>query len=122
MVDDFKQALARVQNDYGFYVECQTDPEAALARYDLTAEERSALTDPERLAEALSGGLGVNPFRITIKISGKHDWVNRAAVADGGKADAEHDALVGRAVDALRRAATGDERREAAFDLMGLIG
>lgn len=121
MVDDFKQALERVQSDYGFYVECQTDPETALARYDLTAEERSALTDPERLAEALAGGLGVNPFRITIKISGRHDWVNRAAVADG-RGDAERGALVARAVDALRGAATGDERREAAFRLMGLIG
>ena len=49
MLDSFKAALARVQSDYEFYIGCQTDPASTLAGYDLSPEERSALTDPDEL-------------------------------------------------------------------------
>lgn len=81
MLDDFKRALARVQSDYDFYVECQASPATALTGYDLSPEERSTLLDPEQLAAALEKGIGVHKLPpITIKICGTHDWINRAAL------------------------------------------
>ena len=47
MFDDFKRALGRVQSDLAFFVDCQVNPTVALAGYDLSAEERLALTDAE---------------------------------------------------------------------------
>lgn len=123
MLEDFKRALARVQSDFGFYVECQANPAVALAGYDLSADERRALTDPERLAEVFRPGAGVLNLRpsITIKISGSHDWVNRAATKTA-MADVDGEAGVATEVEAIKRARTDEERTGAAFRLMELIG
>lgn len=120
MLEHFKQVLARVQSDYGFYIDCQTNPAFALAGYDLSPDERSALSDPQRLAAALKGGVGVSPVRITI--SGTHDWVNRAATKDASSEEADRHGKVTSEVEAIRRASTEDERTEAAVRLMELIG
>ena len=74
-MSDFTAVLDRVQGDYAFYVQVQTDPDGALAEYNLTEGERAALTNPKLLTDALENAL---PWSITIKISGRHDWVNRA--------------------------------------------
>jgi hypothetical protein len=123
VLEDFKRALARVQSDYGFYIECQTSPAVALAGYDLSPDERSTLIDPEKLADVLKRGIGVHRLPpITIKICGTHDWINRAAALDGAMDDADRDAKVATEVDAIRRATTRDERTGAAVRLMELIG
>lgn len=116
-MEAFKQALARVQSDYGFYIDCQTNPAAALAGYDLSPDERSALTDPEKLAEVFR-----LPWRITITISGKHDWVNRARATQAPFADLDRDANVVTEVEAINRASTDEARTGAAVRLMELIG
>lgn len=117
MVEDFQRVLARVQSDYGFYVACQTDPDATLAGYSLTAEERAAVTDPVKLEEALRKGfVSLRPITITIK--GKHDWVNRVKMAAGSAGHAE---LVAAAA-GIRSATQPVERRAAAFRLMELMG
>jgi hypothetical protein len=122
MLDDFKLALGRVQSDYGFYIDCQANPAVALAGYDLSTDERSTLTDPRRLGDMLMRGGGVLNLRpsITVKISGSHDWVNRAAV--GSPADADRGTSVAAEVDAIRRAGTREERTGATVRLMELIG
>jgi hypothetical protein len=114
-LEDFKRALARVQTDYGFYIECQTNPDEALADYDLTPDERSTLTDPEQLDDMLIRG-------IRITISGTHDWVNRAATPQRTAMEkADRDAKVAAEVEAIRRASTDDERTRAAVRLMELV-
>jgi len=119
VLNDFKRALGRVQSDYGFYIECQANPAVALADYDLTAEERSALTDPATLGDLLRRGDVARALpRITVTIKGRHDWVN---VAAGGPRNTA-DKMIARAVDAIRRAGTHEERTQAAVGLMGLIG
>jgi len=50
MIESFKAALARVQTDYHFYSGCQTDPDATLAGYDLSPDERRTLSDPDLYA------------------------------------------------------------------------
>ena len=123
MLEDFKRALARVQADYGFYVDCQTNPTVALAGYDLSPDERSALTDPEKLADVLKRGIGISRIpSITVKISGSHDWVNRAVPVDAAVELADRDAKVAREVGAVKRASTHEERTAATVRLMGLIG
>ena len=122
MLEDFKRALARVQSDYGFYVDCQTNPAVALAGYDLSAEERRALIDPETLGDMLRRGIGLAARpSITVKISGSHDWINRAATATAVD-DAEHRGRVATEVDAIGRAGTEPERTRAVVRLMELIG
>jgi hypothetical protein len=122
-LDDFKRALARVQSDYDFYIGCQTDPAVALAGYSLSPDERLALSDPETLADVLKSGIGISRLRpITIKISGKHDWVNRAATRMDAVDQAEHEAKVGLEVEAIKRASTHEERTGAVVRLMGLVG
>lgn len=123
-MEDFKQALARVQSDYSFYVGCQTNPAVALAAYDLTADERAALTDPEKLAEVFKPGAGVLNLRpsITIKISGKHDWINRAVPVNAAIDAADRDAKVALEVEAIKRASTERERTVATVRLMEAIG
>ena len=72
MLEDFKRALARVQTDYGFYIGCQTNPAVALAGYDLSADERSALTDPRSPRGLLRRGIGISRLRpITVTIYGQ---------------------------------------------------
>jgi len=119
VLEDFKRALARVQSDYGFYVDCQTNPAVALAGYDLSADERSTLTDPGKLAEALQGGIGValRPS-LTIKISGSHDWVNRARTTRTKMEHVELDAQVAQ----IKNARTREARTGATLRLMELIG
>jgi hypothetical protein len=117
VLSEFKRALGRVQSDFGFYIDCQANPAAALAGYDLTPDERSVLVDPAKLAEVLWGGVGVDPLRITFTISGKHDWINRATSKKAPKVEA-----VAQEVEAVKRAGTGAERTDAAVRLMGLIG
>ena len=122
MLDDFKRALTRVQSDYGFYIDCQASPAAALAGYDLSPDERSTLVDPAKLGEMLMRGGGVLNLRpsITVKISGSHDWVNRAAVTSPPGADVG--TTLAAEVEAIRRANTREERTEATVRLMELIG
>jgi hypothetical protein len=122
VLNEFKRALARIQSDYGFYIDCQANPAVALAGYDLTADERSVLTNPLKLADLLRGGMGVNPMRITITISGRHDWVNRQPRRKNPSVNAVGDAMVAREVEAIKQANTSEERTEAAVRLMGLIG
>jgi hypothetical protein len=119
VLEDFKRALARVQSDYGFYVDCQANPAVALAGYDLTADERSTLTDRQKLAEALQGGIGValRPS-LTIKISGSHDWVNRARTTTTKMAEADLDTEIA----SIKEARTREERTGATLRLMELIG
>jgi hypothetical protein len=123
VLEDLKRALARVQSDYGFYVDCQTNPAVALAGYDLTADERSTLTDPEKLAEALQGGIGValRPA-LTVKISGSHDWVNRARATKTSMAGVDLDAEIASGVESVKKARTREERTGATLRLMELIG
>jgi len=120
MLEDFKRALARVQSNYGFYVECQTNPALALAGYDLSADEQSALSDPARLADVLKPGAGIS--RIKITISGTHDWINRAAPEDPEIEATKREARVALELAAIRRADTDQERTEATVRLMELIG
>jgi hypothetical protein len=126
MLEDFKKALARVQSDYGFYVGCQTNPTLALAGYDLSPDERSAFSNPETLADMLKRGIGITQLRpITVKISGKHDWINRAVPVNVEMAaieKAERDAKVAAQVETIKRAGTDDERTGATVRLMELIG
>jgi hypothetical protein len=123
VLEDFKRALARVQSDYGFYVECQANPAVALAGYDLTADERLTFGNPEKLADVLKRGIGVYRLPpVTIKICGTHDWVNRAAAMEALPDDAEREAKIATEVDAVRRAGTHEERIGAAARLMELIG
>ena len=125
MLEDLKRALARVQSDYGFYIQCQTNPVAALDGYDLSPDERSVLTDPEKLADALKPGVGMlNPraWSITIKISGTHDWVNRAAPNKKAMADVDREAKVATEVKAIKKATTDEKRTGAVVRLMELIG
>lgn len=124
MLDDFEQALARVQSDYGFYVDCQANPAVALAGYDLSADERSALTDPEKLGGLLRGGIGISRIpSITIKISGTHDWVNRTRPKKTtNMADVDLDSKIATEVGAITRADTHETRTAAAVRLMELIG
>jgi hypothetical protein len=119
MANDFKAALARVQSDYSFYVQCQADPATALADYALTDEERAALTDPDLLAGALKrGSEAMRLPSITIKISGTHDWVNRAATHH----EQQVDDLVAREVEAIRAADSDEERTQSTLRLMQLLG
>jgi len=119
MLEEFKRALARVQSDYGFYIDCQANSAVALAGYSLSPDERSALTDPKKLADVLKLGLGPSALPpITIKICGSHDWVNRAAAGT----ETHRDADVASKVDAIRRAGTEKERSDAVVRLMELIG
>jgi hypothetical protein len=116
--EDFKRALARVQTDYEFYIDCQTNPAVALAGYDLSPDERSTLTDPKKLADMLIRG-------ISITISGTHDWVNRAAPEKPQKKamdKADRDAKVATEVEAIKQASTDDERTGAVVRLMELVG
>jgi hypothetical protein len=119
MIESFTAALARVQSDFDFYVACQTDADAALAEYDLSAEERAALTDPDVLADVLKKGLMPrNRPAITVKISGTHDWVNRTK-----KPPRRLDqARIQREVQTIGEASTDDDRTQAALRLMELIG
>lgn len=124
MLKDFKRALARVQSDYAFYIACQEDPSSALEEYDLSPEERSALSDPEKLAEVLKTGVGAKRRlpSITVKISGTHDWVNRAATKDSVDEEADRDAKVAVEVEAIRQATGEEERTAAVARLMERIG
>jgi hypothetical protein len=115
VVEDFKRALARVQTDYEFYIDCQTNPDEALAGYDLSPDERATLSDPKKLADMLIRG-------IRITISGTHDWVNRAAPKSKAMEKADRDAKVATEVQAIKQATTDDERTGAAIRLMELVG
>jgi hypothetical protein len=118
MLDSFKAALARIQSDYEFYIGCQTDPDATLAGYDLSPEERSALTDPSQLAIVLKEDLRPsNRPSITIKISGRHDWVNRTP-----KKKQVREEPVVHEVAAIKAATTDEERTRAALKLIERIG
>jgi hypothetical protein len=119
-LEDFKRVLARVQSDYGFYIDCQANPAVALAGYDLSPDERSTLLDAEKLADVLRGGVGISPFRLTITIKGRHDWVNRTQTS--AIADVDRDAKVVTEVAAIKQASTDEERTGAAVRLMELIG
>jgi hypothetical protein len=117
MLTDFRRALARVQSDYGFYIDCQADPAAALAGYDMSSDERSALIDPEKLADVFKRGI---IKKIVFTISGTHDWLNQAVPenAEGTRRDAR----IAGEVDAIQRASTGKERTDAVVRLMEMIG
>jgi hypothetical protein len=126
VLEDFKRALARVQSDFGFYIDCQARPALALAGYDLSPDERTALSDPVKLADVLATGIGLRQLpSITIKISGTHDWVNRAAPKKKKTttmAADDHDAKVTTEVAAIKQASTDEERTGATVRLMELIG
>ena len=117
MLDSFKAALARIQSDYEFYIGCQTDPASTLAGYDLSPEERSALTDPGELARVLQEDLRPrNIPSITVKISGRHDWVNRTTKKQPRQERVVHE------VAAIKAASSDEERTQAALKLIERIG
>jgi len=117
MLESFTAALARIQSDYDFYIGCQTDPAVTLAGYDLSPEERAALSDPAVLEGLLKEDLRPrNIPSITIKISGRHDWVNRTP-----KKQARDDPVV-REVAAIRAAGSDRERTEAVLRLVERLG
>jgi len=117
MLDSFQAALARIQADYEFFIGCQTDPDATLADYDLSPDERSALTDPDRLEMVLKEDLRPrNIPSITVKISGRHDWVNRSAPSKPRQEHVVHE------VAAIKAAASDEERSQAALRLIERIG
>ena len=117
MLDSFKAALARVQSDYEFYIGCQTDPDSTLAGYDLSPQERSALTEPDQLAAMLHEDLRPrNIPSITVKISGRHDWVNRTTTNEPLQESVVHE------VAAIKAASSDDERAQAALKLIERIG
>jgi hypothetical protein len=120
MLEDFKRVLARVQSDYDFYVECQTDSAAAFRGYDLSPDERSTLSDPRKLADVLEGGIKVDRFRFSfiITITGSHDWINRAIMGD----PVVDDMKVATEVDAIKHAASASERSQAVLRLIDQIG
>jgi len=120
VLEDFKRALGRVQTDYEFYIQCQSDPAVALAGYDLSRDERSALSDPAKLAEVFERGIGIDQLRFTITISGRHDWVNRAPRRR--RVAGDDDATIEKAVAAVKQANADDERAEAVLRLMEQIG
>ena len=117
MLDSFKAALARIQSDYEFYIGCQTDPDSTLAGYDLSPQERSSLTDPGQLARVLSEDLRPrNIPSITVKISGRHDWVNRTPKKKALQERVVHE------VAAIKAASSDEERTQAALKLIERIG
>jgi hypothetical protein len=118
MRDDFKAALIRVQSDYAFYIQCQSDPAAALADYSLSPEERATVSDPERLADSLKPGRSVRSWGITITISGTHDWINRTPPRKKDDADE----LIAREVESVKQADNDDERGESMRRLIQLLG
>lgn len=119
MLDDFKRALARVQSDFSFFVDCQVNPAVALAGYDLTADERSALTDAEKLADVLNKGIS----KLVITFKGKHDWVNRTTTRKmvDGSADADRQARLIGAARAVKGARNDDDRMQSALAMMELM-
>jgi hypothetical protein len=123
MLKDFMRVMDRVHCDYGFYIGCQVNPETALEGYVLDAHERRALANPETLASVLSerGGTFALP-RISITISGKHDWVNRTLLTDPAIDPDERTRRVEGEVAAIRQAAAPEGRKQAAIRLMALIG
>jgi hypothetical protein len=123
VLEDFKRALARVQSDYGFYIDCQAAPAVALAGYQLSPDERATLTDPGKLADLLMRGIGILNLRpsITVTIKGKHDWVN-SVIPDETASAADRGGLVATEVDAIRRAQTNEERTGSVVRLLELIG
>jgi hypothetical protein len=122
VLDDFKRALARVQSDYGFYIDCQTDPAVALAGYDLSPDERAALSDPDKLAGVFRGGIGVDQLRLTVTISGKHDWVNRTRPRKRAMSEVDREAGVTTELEAIKKAKTDEERTGATLRLIELLG
>jgi hypothetical protein len=117
MIEHFQRALARVQSDYGFYIDCQANPAAALAGYDLSPDERAALIDPEKLADMFKRLIA---NQLVITISGRHDWLNQAVPVNAG--DTDRDTRVAVEVAAIQRASTGKDRTDAVVRLLELIG
>ena len=125
MSAELKRVLARVQTDYSFFIECQTNPDVALADFDLSAAERSILTDPDKLTDMIMRGNGeVTPqAAISVTISGTHDWVNVAPQPEEKGLDtAEHHALIAAQIEAVKRAETDDERKAAVARLVESVG
>ena len=118
MLEDFKRALDRVQTDYEFYIQCQSDPAVALAGYDLSRDERSTLSDPAKLAEVLERGISIDQLRFTVTVSGRHDWINRAPKKVAG----DDDLTIKTTLAAIKHARADDERTEAVLRLMEEIG
>ena len=122
MRNDFKAVLARVQRDYSFYIQCESDPVTALAGYSLSPEERATISDPGRLADALKRGSDIRMLpSITIKISGTHDWVNPSSQPKR-KEDNDVDELIAREIESIKQADSDDERGEATLRLIQLLG
>jgi hypothetical protein len=50
-----KDFLSRIQTDYSFYLQFQDNPQEALASYELTADQRAALTESDAQLSVLLG-------------------------------------------------------------------
>jgi hypothetical protein len=122
-LEEFKRALARVQTDYAFYVDCQTNPAVALAGYDLTTEERATLLDPGKLGDMLMRGVETLKMKLApmITIKGTHDWVNSAAAKTPDLSRLDNDSGIAREITAIRRATEDGERTRATVRLMELL-
>jgi hypothetical protein len=117
MLESFKAALARAQSDYDFYIGCQTDPESTLADYDLSHDERAALTNPDRLAEVLKQASSAQCAEHHRQISGP-----RLGESPEEATEEDEPAAIRRQVEEIEQAKTKDERTKAAISLMELIG
>ena len=116
-MSNFIVVLDRVQSDYAFYVRLQSDPNSALAEYELTADERAALSDPKRLADAIGHALPLKG--LTVTISGKHDWVNRQPKRKNAPVRA---APLERMAQLVLTAENANIRRESTLRLIQLFG
>jgi hypothetical protein len=116
MGNNFTAVLDRVQRDYDFYVRVQSDPQSALAEYQLNPDERAALTNPNLLADALEQTLAL---RITVTIKGRHDWVNRAPKPKPPTPTRKQ--LIQHAVELVRAAKDEMNRRDSTLRLIQLF-
>ena len=85
MLEDFKRALARVQSDYGFYIELPDQSRRGARGLRPERGRAVGVERPRELADVLKGGIGITQLgRSRSRSPGTHDWVNRAAPERSG--------------------------------------
>jgi hypothetical protein len=68
---DLNELLSRIQTDYEFYLEFERNPQQTLKRFELSAEEKAALTESAGQFSSTLGTImpGLNPFAATTQTS-----------------------------------------------------
>jgi len=108
--------LSRIQTDHAFYLQFRQDPEEALAPYELSAEERTAVTESrEQLWECLG--------RVTSYWKTGCNYV----LLGSGELEFDAAATLGRAeirdtIDEIRMASVDGERLTSVLTLLEQIG